>query len=95
MISNHISDDIPPRLEILKMAIPIIMHTSACLPLKSLFLSQNGGLQVACHLTKWNVTKSYCRKKTWEGKTVDDIFFNGWLVLKVFKLYGSLVSDQI
>ena len=34
-------------------------------------------------------------KKTWDGKTVGDIFFYGWLVLKVFKLYGSLVSDQI
>ena len=34
-------------------------------------------------------------KKTWEGKRAGDIFFYGWLVLKVFKLYGSLVSDQI
>ena len=25
---------------------------------------------------------------TWEGKTAGDIFFYGWLVRKVFKLYG-------
>ena len=29
------------------------------------------------------------------GETVGDIFFYGWLVRKVFKLYGSLVFDQI
>ena len=29
------------------------------------------------------------------GKTAGDIFFKGWLVWKDFKLYGSLVSDQI
>ena len=29
------------------------------------------------------------------GKTAGDIFFYGWLVQKVFKLYGSLVFDQI
>ena len=34
-------------------------------------------------------------KNTWEGKTAGDIFFYGWLVLKVFKLYGSLMFDQI
>ena len=34
-------------------------------------------------------------KKTWEGKRAGDIFFYGWLVPKVFKLYGSLVSVQI
>ena len=34
-------------------------------------------------------------KKTWERKMAGDIFFYGWLVRKVFKLYGSLVSDQI
>ena len=28
-------------------------------------------------------------KNTWEGKTAGDIFFYGWLVRKVFKLYGS------
>ena len=28
-------------------------------------------------------------KNTWEGKTAGNIFFYGWLVLKVFKLYGS------
>ena len=28
-------------------------------------------------------------KNTWEGKTAGDIFFYGWLVQKVFKLYGS------
>ena len=34
-------------------------------------------------------------KKTWEGKTAGNIFFYGWLVHKVFKLYGSLVYGQI
>ena len=34
-------------------------------------------------------------KNTWEGKTAGNIFFYGWLVRKVFKLYGSLVFDQI
>ena len=34
-------------------------------------------------------------KNTWEGKTAGDIFFYGWLVRKVFKLYGLLVFDQI
>ena len=34
-------------------------------------------------------------KSTWEGKTAGNIFFYGWLVPKVFKLYGSLVFDQI
>ena len=34
-------------------------------------------------------------KNTWEGKMAGDIFFYGWLVWKVFKLYGSLVFDQI
>ena len=29
------------------------------------------------------------------GKTAGDIFFYGWLVRKVFKLYGALVFDQI
>ena len=33
-------------------------------------------------------------KNTWDGKTAGDIFFYGWLVRKVFKLYGSLVSYQ-
>ena len=28
-------------------------------------------------------------KNTWEGKTAGNIFFYGWLVRKVFKLYGS------
>ena len=30
-----------------------------------------------------------------EGKMAIDIFFYGWLVQKVFKLYGSFVFDQI
>ena len=29
------------------------------------------------------------------GGMADDIFFYGWLVRKVFKLYGSLVFDHI
>ena len=33
-------------------------------------------------------------KKTWEGKTAGDVFFYGWLVRKVFKLYGSVVSKK-
>ena len=39
MISDHISDDIPTQLNILNMVIPILMHFSACLPSKSLFVS--------------------------------------------------------
>ena len=33
-------------------------------------------------------------KSTQEEKTAGDIFFYGWLVRKVFKLYGSLVSEK-
>ena len=47
--------------------------------------------------------KGYSRKKYLGGggggggggKTAGDIFFYGLLVRKVFKLYGSLVFDQI
>ena len=39
--------------------------------------------------------KGYSRKKYLGGKRAGDIFFYGWLVRKVFKLYGSLVFDQI
>ena len=39
------------------------------------------------------------QKKTpggWEeGETAGDIFFEWWLVQKLFKLYGSLVFDRI
>ena len=48
--------------------------------------------------TLWNLIfglRAIPEKKTWEGKTAGYIFFYGWLVRKVFKLYGSLVSDQI
>ena len=45
------------------------------------------------------LTEGYSRKKyqggEGGGKTAGDIFFYGWLVWKVFKLYGSLVFDQI
>ena len=41
------------------------------------------------------VLRAIPEKKTSEGKTAGDIFFYGWLVFKFFKLYGSLVSDQI
>ena len=43
----------------------------------------------------YNGIRAITGKKTWEGKTACDIFFYGWLVLKFFKLYGSLVSGQI
>ena len=46
MISDHISDDIPPQIEILNMVIPMI--TSA-------ILSQIGALQLACHQTECDV----------------------------------------
>ena len=43
--------------------------------------------------TPYNKNKNKLRaipeKNTWEGKTAGDIFFFGWLVRKVFKLYGS------
>ena len=29
------------------------------------------------------------------GKMAGDVFFYGWLVRKIFELYGSLVFDQI
>ena len=48
------------------------------------------------------MAKGYSRKNTWGGgggggggKMEDDIFSYGWLVRKDFKLYGSLLSDQI
>ena len=35
-------------------------------------------------------------KNTWgRGETAANIFFYGWLVRKDFKLYASLVSNQI
>ena len=35
MISDCISDNMPPQMNILNMVIPILMHFCACLPLKS------------------------------------------------------------
>ena len=74
------------------------------------FFSLFSGVEIRSH-SQWNLgdffpnfeTKSqssiesqgYSRKKDLGGEDAGDIFFYGWLVLKVFKLYGSLVSDQI
>ena len=54
MISDLISDDIPPQMNILGMFIPILMHCSSgctCLLLKSV-LSQIGALQAICQPMK-------------------------------------------
>ena len=50
MISDHISDDIPPHLKILKKAIPFKCTFAICLKLKHCKLNE-----VACHPTKWDV----------------------------------------
>ena len=44
MISDHISDNILPQMNILNMVIPTLIHFHACLPLKSV-LSKIGVLQ--------------------------------------------------
>ena len=56
MISDRISDNIPPQINILNKVIPILMHLCACLVLKFLFrlklecCKQHKG---ACHPKKW------------------------------------------
>ena len=42
-----------------------------------------------------NCLKAIPEKNTWERETAGDIFFYGWLVRKVFKLYGSLVRPNL
>ena len=59
MISNHILDNKPPQINILKMIIPILMHFCTYLLLKSLFhlkLEHCKLLHKAvCHSTKTNL----------------------------------------
>ena len=58
MISNFISDNIPPPMKILNMVILIVMHLCACLQLKSLFplkLEHCKQHQATCHPMKCGI----------------------------------------
>ena len=56
MILDRKSGDIPPKINILNMVIPILIHFCACLPLKP--SSQFLALQATCHPTKCDVTNN-------------------------------------
>ena len=45
--------------------------------------------------TEVSVLRAIPEKKYLGVEDGSDVFFYGWLVRKVFKLYGSFVSDQI
>ena len=71
MISNCISDDVPPQMTILNMVILVIMHLCSCLILKYLFPHNSEHCKphkVACHQAKCDVINGiklfptlYCR----------------------------------
>ena len=57
MISDNISEGIPPQRNILNMVIPILMHFCACLAVKSCFvLIGNIASHIKPHVIQRNVT---------------------------------------
>ena len=55
MISDHISDNIPPQINIFNMFIVIFMHICPCLPLNLYLVSKWNVAKAACYSTKSDV----------------------------------------
>ena len=80
-----------------KLCIIVFIHWTWAIPFLctfDIYIFLNSGL-LNLNIIPPEMLRAIPEKNTWEGKTAGDIFFYGWLVRKVFKLYGSLVFDQI
>ena len=62
MISDHLSNDIPPQMENLKMDIPILMHFCSCKPYKASRHPMKCGVINDIKLFATVYCRIYCRK---------------------------------